>query len=234
MSEVRVYRGRRSDRESDRAATRAMVQEAAERGVPALRVWQPGRQLAFGRRDARTDGYEDARTAAAAHDFPPVERSVGGRAVAYADSSLALAYAVPTDDERGGLDGRYDDALDRVVTGLADCGAAVEPGEPADAYCPGDYSVRASGGGKIAGIAQRVRRGAALVACGVTVTEREPIRAVLRDVYDALGVAFAPASVGSVTAAGGPGDPTPVRRSLEAAFVGDRETTLRDVTALDT
>lgn len=210
-----------------------MVAEAGSAGRPTLRVWRPGRQLAFGRRDRRTDGYEAARRAATRHEFPPVERSVGGRAVAYADSTLAFAVAVPVGDERRGLDARYDDAVRRVIDALSGCGARVERGEPAEAYCPGDYSVRAVGGGKIAGIAQRVRRGAALVAGSVTVEERAAIRAVLADVYDAMGVAFDPASVGSVAAAGGPSDPTPVRRALEDAFVGDRERGLRDVTALD-
>lgn len=228
-----MYRGRRSDRATDRAATRAMVAEAGERDQPALRVWRPGTQLAFGRRDRRTDGYEAARAAADAHGFPPVERSVGGRAVAYADRTLAFAYAVPVADNRRGLDDRYETAVERTVGALRDCGARVEAGEPADAYCPGDHSVRAAGGGKIAGIAQRVRRGAALVAGSVTVADEEPIGRVLCDVYDAMSVAFDPASVGSVAAAGGPSDPTPVRRALETAFVADRERRLRDATALD-
>lgn len=226
-----LYRGRRATRETDRAATRAMVARAGETGEPAVRVWRPGRQLAFGRRDTRADGYDRARAAAADHEFPPVERSVGGRAVAYADTTLAFAHAVPTDERRTGLDDRYETAVTTVVEALTDCGASVTRGEPADAYCPGDYSVRATDGGKVAGIAQRVRKGAALVAGSVTVAEQDPIRAVLTDVYEALGVAFDPASVGSVAAAGGPDDPTPVRRALETALAGD-DPRLRDVTAL--
>lgn len=232
MTTVRVYRGRRSTREADRAATRAMVDRAGETGVPAVRVWTPGRQLAFGRRDTRADGYEAARDAAAAHAFPPVERSVGGRAVAYAETTLAFAHAVPTDGDRTGLDDRYEAAVDTVVEALRAVDASVTRGEPADSYCPGDYSVRAVDGGKVAGIAQRVRKGAALVAGSVTVAERDAIRAVLADVYDHLGVAFARDSVGSVAAAGGPSEPRPVRRALESALVADRERTLRDVTEL--
>lgn len=210
-----------------------MVATAGRNTQPTLRVWQPGRQLAFGRRDRRADGYDSARDAAVSHEFPPIERSVGGRAVAYAEPTLAFAYAVPTDDARRGLDARYEEAVDRTITALTDCGARVKRGEPADAYCPGDYSVRASDGGKIAGIAQRVRDDAALVAGSVTVAAHEPIRAVLTDVYDALAVPFDPQSVDSVAAAGGPDEPTPVRRALERAFVGDRSRSLRDVTALD-
>jgi octanoyl-[GcvH]:protein N-octanoyltransferase len=232
VTRVRVYRGGRASPSADREATASMVAQAGETGVPAVRVWAPGRQLAFGRRDTRADGYERAREAAERHDFPPVERSVGGRAVAYADSTLAFAHAVPTDDTRTGLDERYERAVETVVSALSDAGASVVAGEPDDSYCPGDYSVRAVEGGKVAGIAQRVKQGAALVAGSVTVAEGDAIRDVLVPVYDALAVSLNPDSVGSVAAAGGPDDPTAVRRALEDALVGDRERVLRDVTAL--
>ncbi|WP_348613618.1 lipoate--protein ligase family protein [Halobaculum rarum] len=211
-----------------------MLAEAGESGVPALRVWAPGRSLAFGRRDAHADGYARATAAAREHGFPPVERSVGGRAVAYAESTLAFAHAVPRADARSGLNDRYEDAVSTLVAALRDAGADVERGEPPASYCPGDYSVRVAGGGKIAGIAQRVRQDAALVSGCVTVAERGPIRAVLAPVYDALDVPFDPESVGSVAQAGGPTDPNAVREALESGFVGDREAEMRDVADLPT
>jgi lipoate-protein ligase A len=229
---VCVYRGSRPDREADRAATAAMLTDAGESGVPAVRVWAPGRSLAFGRRDARADGYPRAKAAAREHGFLPVERSVGGRAVAYADSTLAFARAVPLDDARSGLNDRYEAAVSTLVDALRDAGADVERGEPLASYCPGDYSVRVAGGGKVAGIAQRVRQDAALVSGCVTVAERGPIRAVLRPVYDALGVPFDPDSVGSVVQAGGPDDPEAVREALEAGFVGEGAVKIREVADL--
>lgn len=231
---VRVYRGRHDDRERDRAATAAMLTEAGETGVPALRVWAPGRSLAFGRRDARADGYERARAIAREHGFPPVERSVGGRAVAYADSTLAFAHALPLADARTGLTERYEAAVDVLVSALRDAGADVEPGEPPASYCPGDHSVRVAGGGKVAGVAQRVRQDAALVSGCVTVAERGPIRAVLTPVYDALDVPFDPDSVGSVAQAGGPAEADAVRTALEARFVANRAAEERDVCDLPT
>lgn len=231
-SRVRVYRNRRESREIDRAATAAMLAEAGDSGVPALRVWTPGRSLAFGRRDARADGYDRATAAAREHGFPPVERSVGGRAVAYADSTLAFAHAIPLDDARTGLDDRYEAAVSTLVAALRDAGADVERGEPPRSYCPGDYSVRVAGGGKVAGIAQRVRRDAALVSGCVTVAERGPIRAVLSPVYDALAVPFDPDSVGSVARASGPDDPGAVRDAIETAVVDGREVEIRDVSDL--
>ncbi|MFC7097074.1 lipoate--protein ligase family protein [Halobaculum marinum] len=211
-----------------------MLAEAGREGVPALRVWAPGRSLAFGRRDARADGYARAQAAAREHGFPPVERSVGGRAVAYAASTLAFAHAVPLADARTGLNERYESAVTALVDALRDTGADVARGEPPRSYCPGDYSVRAVDGGKVAGIAQRVRQDVALVSGCVTVAERGPIRAVLAPVYDALDVPFDPGSVGSVAQAGGPDDPEAVREALELGFVGDRDAEVCDVADLPT
>ncbi|PSQ45664.1 lipoate--protein ligase [Halobacteriales archaeon SW_7_68_16] len=219
---MRVYRGRADeDHDRDHEATSAMLAATAETDEPGLRVWRPGPVLAFGRRDRRADGYERARETAADRGFPPAGRSVGGRAVAYADSTLAVAYAAPTPDPRSGIDDRYEWATDRVATALADLGCGIERGEPADAFCPGDHSLRVTGGGKVAGIAQRVRRGAALVAAVVIVDADDEIAAVLDSVYAALGVPFDPGSVGSVATAGGPDDPETVARAIEDAMATD-------------
>ena len=229
---IRVYRGRRATREADRDATAAMLAETAESGDPSLRVWAPGRLVAFGRRDARADGYAEAMRAAREWGFHPTERSVGGRAVAYADSTLAFAHAVPLADMRVGMDDRYDAAVRTLLDALHGLGSDVEPGEPPNSYCPGDHSVRVIDGGKVAGIAQRVRKGAALVSGCVTVAERDAIRDVLAPVYDALGVAFDPDSVGSIAAAGGPADHDVVREAIESAFVAEREAVQLDVADL--
>ncbi|QLG63966.1 lipoate--protein ligase family protein [Halorarum salinum] len=211
-----------------------MLAETAGSGEPSLRVWAPGRLVAFGRRDASEDGYADAKRAAEERGFLPTGRSVGGRAVAYADSTLAFARAVPLADVRRGMDDRYDAAVRTVVEALRGLDADVEPGEPPRSYCPGDHSVRVAGGGKVAGLAQRVRRGAALVSGCVTVAEEETIRDVLVPVYGALDVPFDPESVGSVAAAGGSSDPDVVRDALESAFVADREAVRLDVADLPT
>jgi octanoyl-[GcvH]:protein N-octanoyltransferase len=90
---------------------------------------------------------------------------------------------------------------------------------------------RVAADGKLAGLAQRVRADAALIAGVLVVSagDPEPIARVTEPVYDALGVPFDPESVGSVADAGGPGDPDAVARAVEAAFVegpwgdGERE-----------
>ncbi|WP_121823640.1 lipoate--protein ligase family protein [Halostella salina] len=224
---MRVLRGRAATIDADRDATAQLVTAAGEHDERALRVWTPHRQVAFGRRDARADGYEAARVAAEEQGFPPVERDVGGRAVAYAGSTLAFALAEPVSDLRGGIDERYERATTAVERALQRVGVDAERGEPDDAFCPGTHSLQCCG--KVVGIAQRVRQDAALTAGVVVVADREGIAAVLADVYAALAVPFDPESVGSVAAAGGPADPDEVRNAVERAFVGDADATVERV-----
>jgi len=219
---MRVLRGRDSRPGADRGYTAALLADASD-GTPGLRVWTPPRQVAFGRRDAREPGFERAKRIAAERGFEPIERDVGGRAVAYPGDTLAFAHAIPLGDGpgSGSIAARYERATETVLDALRSLGADVARGEPEESFCPGDHSVRVAGGGKVAGIAQRVRGDAALVAGYLVVT-----RADARDiadgtaaVYGALGVPFDPGTVGSVSESGGPGRPKPVALALEEAFI---------------
>ncbi|WP_232687033.1 lipoate--protein ligase family protein [Halobacterium zhouii] len=217
---MRVLRGRASGRDADREATRDLLEFVRESGELAVRVWAPGRMVAFGRRDANEDGYDAAREAAREHDFPAVERQVGGRAVAYTDSTLAFARFEPTEDIRTGLSERYDAMVADVLAALEAVGVNAREGEPPDSFCPGDHSVQGDTG-KLAGVAQRVTKGAALTSGVLVVDDRAEIASVLDDVYGAFGVPFNPDSVGSVAAEGG--DIGSVRDELESALVGNAD-----------
>lgn len=192
--------------------------------APAISVRIPRRHVAFGRRDRRRAGYDRARDVADERGFPPVERAVGGRAVAFdGATTVAFARAEPVADPqagRSGIPGRYDRILGDVAAALADLGASVDRGEPENSFCPGSHSL-SGGGGKLAGVAQRVRADAAVAAGVLLVAADDDLLGVLEGVYGALGVGFDPGSVGSVAAAGGPADPDQVRRRLEAALTGD-------------
>lgn len=214
---TRVVRGRAGGVEEDRAVTRALVGDVVETGEPVVRAWTPHRQVVFGRRDARADGYDRARAATEERDFPPFERRVGGRAVAYTGATVAFCRIEPVADVREGMSARYDAALGDLRGALAELGAPAERGEPDRSFCPGSHSLSADG--KIVGLAQRVRRGAATVAGICLVRDRAAVADVLEPVYDALAVPFAPESVGSVLRAGGPDDPERVARAIERALV---------------
>ncbi|WP_435074633.1 lipoyl protein ligase domain-containing protein [Halorubrum sp. HHNYT27] len=219
---MRVLRGTAADPDLDRERTGDLLAAAGE-GTTGIRVWTPARQVAFGRRDVRAEGFDRAERLAADRGFRAVERDVGGRAVAYAGETLAFAHAIPASGGIGGgsISVRYDRAVDTVLEALRGLGADVVAGEPPATFCPGDHSVRVAGGGKVSGIAQRVRADAALVAGCVVVSpaDAREVAGVSEAVYDALGMRFDPATVGSVAAAGGPDDPDRVARALEDAFV---------------
>ncbi|WP_226040320.1 lipoate--protein ligase family protein [Natrinema sp. DC36] len=225
---MRVVRGRRDTLAADRDASRRLLSIAAD-GERAVRVWTPHRQVAFGRRDARLEEYDRAREAARERGFPPLERDVGGRAVAYdGETTLAFARVEPIPDIRAGTTERYERVTVDLERSLEALGLEPTRGEPDDSFCPGTHSlsvVDASADGrrrrKVVGIAQRVRQGAALVAGVVLVANREELAGVLAPVYDALGVPLEPASIGTVSDAGGPADPARVRTAIEDALVGD-------------
>ena len=235
---MRVFRGRAATIEADREVSRRLLSLAGD-GERAVRVWTPHRQIAFGRRDRRLEGYDRARDRARERGFPPVERDVGGRAVAYdGETTLAFARAEPIADFRRGTDERYERATAAVERALRSLERGLEPvrGEPDDSFCPGTHSLSladANAGGsvssgedgreprKVVGIAQRVRQDAAVVAGIVLVANRDRLAGVLEAVYDALGVSLDPDSVGAIASAGGPSDPDAVRSALEDALVGD-------------
>lgn len=217
---MRVLRGRGDDPSRDRAVTAEMLRRTVETGEAALRVWRPHRHVAFGRRDANAAGYAAAREAAAERGFPPVERDVGGRAVATTGAAVAVAWARPIDDVRRGIDERYDEATQTLQRCLWRLGVPVQRGEPPGSFCPGGHSL--SWRGKVAGLAQHVKKGAALVGGVVIVDDREAVADVLEPVYAALEVPFEPDSVGSLARAGGPDDPEAVVEAIEAAFVDGR------------
>lgn len=202
----------------DRRVTHRLADLVASSGHPVLRAWTPPPQVAFGRRDAVEEGYERARAVARDRGYDSVERSVGGRAVAYTGSTVAFVYGLASEG-RDGIQSRYDDVTGLLEAALRSVGAEVRRGEPDASFCPGTHSLQ--NGGKIAGLAQRVQDGTALVGGCVVVTDEDAaaVAEVLDPVYEALGVPFDPATVGSVEGAGGPGDVDTAVDAIEAAFV---------------
>jgi|APHM01.1.fsa_nt_gi Lipoate-protein ligase A len=209
---MRLLRGRAATPDEDRAVTDRLVEAVGETGQPAARVWQPHRQVAFGRRDTSSDAYGLARDIAVEHGFDPTERSVGGRAVAYTGTTVAFVRATPVEEARTGIDDRYETATNTIVEAVSALGGEPTVGEPAGSFCPGTHSLSATG--KLAGLAQRVRRDVAVLGGILIVRDHKLIADVLEPVYAALGIAFDPDTVGSLARASGVTDPTRVITTL--------------------
>lgn len=219
---MRVLRGRLSTPTADRCRSRELVSTVRSTAEPALRVWQPPRHVAFGRRDANSQGYSQAKRLLATRNIRFIERSVGGHAVFFTGRTIAFLHAEPIADPRLGVTERYDSVLADVRDALSELGVETTRGEPAAAFCPGTHSL--SHEGKIVGVAQRVRQDVAVVAGIVVVTDHEAIASLLDELYPLLGLSFDPAATGSIQRAGGKTRPGTVRRELEDALADESKT----------
>lgn len=177
----------------------ALLRDVAAGRAPAtLRVGVPPATVAFGKSDTLRDGYDAACAAARAHGFAPVVRGPGGHATAYDDGSVVFDLVVPADSPLTGLHDLFEATSPRIAAALRDLGVDARVGAVPGEHCHGDFSVNARGVVKLCGTAQRRVRGAALLGGFVTVHGAARLRAVLTDVYAALGIDFDAASVGGV------------------------------------
>jgi lipoate-protein ligase A len=181
----------------EHASVRHAFKTTREDGERRVRVWRPSPQVAFGRRDTVSSSYDKARGVASDAGYATTVRNVGGRAVVHAGETVAFAVAAPVEDPRVGLRDRYEDAVCATREALESAGVETWCGEPEPSFCPGEASLRTDGG-KVAGIAQRVTREAALVSGVVTVGNVGETARLLSSVYGALGVPFDPSTVAGV------------------------------------
>ncbi|WP_226043262.1 lipoate--protein ligase family protein [Natrinema sp. DC36] len=192
-----------------------------------MRVWFPPKQVVFGPRDTQASGYDRARSAGEEHGFPPNERSVGGRAVAYTGQTLAFTQVDPVANERRGITERYERTTSQLIRALGEIGVSVERGEPDGAFCPGSHSLSADG--KIAGIAQRIGDEVAVTAGIVVICDRAELVRVLEPVYENLKVEFDPQAVGSIHRAGSIVALETVASVIEDALLDGRHPKTEDV-----
>ena len=199
----------------DMAVTHALLRRVAEGALPALvRVFRPGPTVAFGRLDALAPGYAAAAAAARAHGAEPVLRLGGGHAAAYAPGAVLVEAVLPQHAIAEGLEDRFRAGVGWMMDALAEAGVRAQVGELPGEYCAGEWSVHA-GGVKLAGLAQRSIRGAALLT-GFVIAEGGPaLRALLTDVYAALGLDWDPATAGAADAVA----PHVTDAAVEAALV---------------
>jgi lipoate-protein ligase A len=182
----------------DLAITHALLREVAAGDVPATaRIFHPAPTLAFGRLDATRPGFPAAAAAARDHGFTPLLRLAGGRAAAYDEASVLVELIAPGGPVVEGIEDRFAGAATLIVKALRAMRITAQVGELPGEYCPGRFSVHA-GGVKLAGVAQRVIRGASLVTATVAVGHGSQLRGVLVDVYTALGLDWDPATAGAV------------------------------------
>src|SRR4051794_21255077 len=165
---------------------------------PLLRVSRPAPTVGFGRLDRVRPGFDAAVLAARAHGFEPVLRAPGGHAAAYHHGSVVLELVGSDADPVAGMRERFARTAELLAGALRELGVDARVGPVAGEYCPGEHTVNGEGRVKLAGIAQRLVRGAWLVGAEVVVEDGEPVRRVLADVYAALDLDFDVATAAAV------------------------------------
>jgi lipoate-protein ligase A len=165
---------------------------------PTIRIHRPGREVAFGRQDIASPGYEAAADAARAGGFAAVERLAGGRAAVFHEGTIAIAraYADPQPPKR--TYARFEQMADLIADALRGLGVDARVGEVPGEYCPGAYSVNARGKTKLAGIGQRMIRGGAHMGGVVVASGGREVADVLVPVYEALELDWELSTSGSV------------------------------------
>lgn len=183
----------------DTAVSHALMLRVA-RGTlpPTLRLHRHGPIVAFGKLDAIRPAYPEAVAAAADRGFAGVERLAGGRAAVYHERTLGLAEAIADPDANAHTHDRFRATAGILAEALASLGVDARVGEVPGEYCPGDYSVNASGRIKLVGTGQRIVRGGAHVGAVIVVRDAARLRGVLEDVYAALGYDWNPATAGAI------------------------------------
>jgi octanoyl-[GcvH]:protein N-octanoyltransferase len=183
----------------DAAVSRALMFRVAAGELPeTLRIARPGTTVAFAKRDAVADGYDEAVRAAGEHGFEATLRLAGGRAAVFHDGTMEIGHAVPDEDPRAGIHDRFRHTAARLARALESLGIDARVGEVAGEYCPGRYSVNARGAAKLGGIGQRVVGGGSHTGVVLAVEGEDRINSVLQPVYAALSLDWEPAASGSV------------------------------------
>jgi lipoate-protein ligase A len=165
---------------------------------PTIRIHRPGREVAFGRQDVASPGYEAAADAARAAGFAAVERLAGGRAAVFHEGTIAIARAYGDPQPPKRTYARFEEMADLITAALRELGVNARVGEVPGEYCPGAYSVNARGRAKLSGIGQRMIRGGAHMGGVVVASGGDEIGRVLVPVYRALDLEWDPATSGSV------------------------------------
>ena len=209
--------GRGDSPAANQTALASLYERVGREKESAVWVWRPHRQVAFGPRDIRHDGYDTAVTEVKDQGFEVVERTVGGHPVAHTGDTLVFLRAIPIEDPRQGLHERYATMVGLIRAALTGIGVEVELGEPPASFCPGEHSLSADG--KVVGIAQRVTARYAVTSGVVIIDRPTAVAKVLEPVYTALELPFDPDTVGSIATAGGPADSTIVAKAITDALL---------------
>ena len=183
----------------DTAVSSVLLHRVSDGSMPdLLRLHRPGAIVAFGPKDRHEPGFARAVAAAREQGFGAIERLAGGRAAVFHEGTLAFSWVTHDPDPRPGIRPRFQALAELMVEALVSLGIDARVGEVPGEYCPGEHSVNARGRVKVMGVGQRLVANAAHVGGVIVVSGADRIRDVLVPVYEALGLAWVPATAGAL------------------------------------
>jgi lipoate-protein ligase A len=198
VSQLHLITDRLTDDAADTALSTALLEQVAEGLIPpTLRLFVPGRIVAFGSQDATNSGYASAVAGVRQLGYGAVERLAGGKAAVFHEATLAFAWATPQRDPKQGIEQRFEAIAGIIVQALATLGVEGSIGETPGEYCPGRFSVHAVGR-KVMGVGQRLVKGAAHVGGVFVLDSPELVNRPLEVAYERLGYSWNPDATGSV------------------------------------
>ena len=182
----------------DTALSIALLRRVGSGEVDAtLRLWSPGRIVAFGSQDRVRPGYSAAIDAATSLGFCAVERLAGGKAAVFHEGTIAFAWTTPHPDPKTGIAERFRAISEITIDALIRRGITAAVGEVPGEYCPGRFSVHV-GGLKVMGVGQRLARSATHVGGVLVAHSPELVNLPLLPVYKALGYEWRPEATGAI------------------------------------
>ena len=183
----------------DTAISHAILRRVSDGLEPeTLRLHRLGDIVAFGPKDRLAPGFGRAIEAARAAGFGSVQRLAGGRAAVFTTRSIAFSWAMGDPVPRKGIRARFEELAAIIAAAFQDLGIDARIGAVPGEYCPGEHSVSARGRTKLMGVGQRLVQRAVHVGGVVVVDDSLRVREVLVPVYQALGLDWDPATVGSL------------------------------------
>ena len=183
----------------DTAISKLILDAVSDGAMPAtLRLYVPGREVAFGKRDVIAPEYPAAVAAASKVGFASVQRLAGGRAAVFTEHTIAFSLAIPHEDPRTTIHERFREVSALMVEAFAQLGVASEVGEVPGEYCPGEFSVNHERRIKLMGVGQRLAKRAAHVGGVIAVSRTDLLLQALIPVYRALDLEWRPMTTGSL------------------------------------
>lgn len=181
-----------------------LLQGTRDGTTPAtLRLYRPEPTVAFGQRDTRLPGFDTAAEACRRLGFTPLVRRAGGRAAAYHHGCLVIDHIAPERDPIAGSRHRFAELGELLREALRRCHVDARMGELPGEYCPGEHTVHGVSSTapdhrvKLIGTAQRVISTGWLFSSAIIVEDSGPIRRVLSESYEALGLDWDPLTAGA-------------------------------------